>query len=132
MSQALDEFNISYFDAEGYKPTSSRGGEWITYWSDDYEREYFYNIKSKQICWFLPKTVIKYDGDKVADSTYYNCFREVFPKDQLPCISYYFSHSVYTSLALIITLFFKSLAFLFATEFREDEYPDQELSDNSP
>jgi len=131
MSQALDEFNISYFDSVGYTPTSSRCHEWITYWSDEYEREYFYNIGSKQICWFLPKTVIKDDGDKAGDSAYCHCFREVFPKEQLTYISYYFSNCVYIFLALIITLFFKSLAFLFATEFTGDEYPDQELSDNS-
>lgn len=132
MSQALDEFHVSGFDSKGYNPGSSSCDEWVTYWSDDYQREYFYNIKSKQVCWFLPRTEKRYDADTAADTTFYNgSFREVFLKDHLPHTSYCFSHSFYIFLALIIMLLFESLAFLFATEFTRNECTDQASSDSS-
>lgn len=131
MSQALDEFHVSTFDSEAYNPGSSRYDAWVTYWSDDYQREYFYNIESKQVCWFLPRTEKKYDADTTADSAFYNSScREIFLKDPLPFTSYYFSHSFYIFLALIITLLFESLAFLFATEFTRNVCHDQELIDS--
>jgi len=46
---------------------SLKDEEWIAYWSEDHQREYFYNTRTQKVAWFIPSSAEKNNKETVPE-----------------------------------------------------------------
>lgn len=129
MAEVLGEFVVNIDSNKNNE--KNRSHQWISFWSDEYQREYYYNIESKQVCWFIPRAAAEENAsnDEKIEDRFYNSSKEAYPREEALSISSIFSSLLYSFLASIITIFFKVLAFLFATELIKMENSEKERNE---
>jgi hypothetical protein len=52
---------------------SLKDEDWITYWSEDYQREYFYNTRTQKVAWFIPSSAEKMNKETVPEEEEEKC-----------------------------------------------------------
>ncbi len=131
MGQVVREFIVNIDPKETNEKNISH--QWISFWSNEYQREYYYNIESQQVCWFIPRAAAEEEAldDKKQDNRLNNCPEEAYPREEPQQIPSIFSSLLYSFLSSMITLFFKALAFLFATELLITEKSEKEANEAS-
>lgn len=59
--------NHQYSTPETAAISSLKDEEWITYWSEDHQREYFYNIRIQKAVWYIPSSAEKLNKETVPE-----------------------------------------------------------------
>ena len=80
---------------------------WIAYWSEEYQREYYFNSVTNQVVWVIPNNAATQDKDK----------KKVLFTILFQSLTSLVSTFVCSLLAFSILVFFHTFAFLLGTDF---------------